>query len=85
MAQGSEAEFIAEHYHGYSRVSPSHTNAYEVTHPRWNNFIVTSHTINCDFENLYGSHFGVLCGAKPASVLLYDGSEVTVGYKRVIK
>ena len=35
---GSEAEFITEHYWGYSKINPQTTYEYEVTHPRWQQY-----------------------------------------------
>ena len=35
----SETEFITEHYWGYAKVTDSKTNEYEVTHPKWKQYL----------------------------------------------
>jgi hypothetical protein len=35
LPNGSEAEFITEHYWGYARQRDGGTSEYEVEHPRW--------------------------------------------------
>lgn len=35
IADGSEEEFITEHYWGYTRISENKTSEYGVEHPRW--------------------------------------------------
>lgn len=84
MQAGSEAEFITEHYWGYSAISAHKTGEYEVIHPRWKIHPVISHTICCDFEKQYGKAFGCLSQADPASVFLAEGSPVAIMNKRII-
>ena len=81
---GSEAEFITEHYWGYARHSDKRTNAYEVIHPRWMQYAVTSYSINTDFALNYGERFAFLNQQEPDSVMLAEGSEVSVETKKVI-
>jgi uncharacterized protein YqjF (DUF2071 family) len=80
---GSEEEFLTEHYWGYTRRRPSRgkagsTSEYEVRHPRWQIYPVRSHEITADFAALYGPAFAALNGQPPSSVLLAEGSEVSV-------
>lgn len=82
MMEGSEEEFIAEHYWGYSRHSSSATCEYGVEHPRWNIYPVKSYLIDCEFSKLYGADFTLLNQLEPASVFVAQGSAVTVGSKR---
>ena len=82
---GSETEFITEHYWGYVKVSDEKTNEYEVTHPRWEKYDVQEHEIDVNFELTYGEKFSFLDKLEPASVMLAEGSEITVENKRVIK
>lgn len=78
LEPGSEAEFIAEHYWGYTRVTPSKTIAYQVEHPQWKQYKVNSYKMDVDFAKLYGSAFGFLTGMKPSSVFICQGSDVIV-------
>lgn len=78
MRDGSEEEFIAEHYWGYSKQTNSATIEYAVEHPRWNVFPVVDCEINFDFGRLYNSNFSFLSKQLPISVFLAKGSEVKV-------
>jgi len=82
---GSEKEFITEHYWGYAKVNSKKSNEYEVTHPKWRAYEVIEYTINVDFEAVYGKKFEVLNSTEPVSVMLAEGSEITVEGKRTIK
>ena len=78
IPEGSEAEFITEHYWGYSRITPTRTTQYEVVHPRWMTYTVTDYATDVDFADVYGPRFSFLAGQKPLSVLLAEGSEVAI-------
>lgn len=76
---GSEAEFIFEHYFGYNQLTATSTIEYAVAHPRWEIYPVTSFSIDCDIERLYGKEFvPFITDRQPHSVLLARGSSVTV-------
>ena len=77
---GSETEFITEHYWGYAKHKNS-TNEYEVIHPKWEQYKVNDFTISVDFELTYGKEFSVLNNIEPASVMLTEGSEISVENK----
>jgi len=81
----SEADFITEHYFGYTKYNENTTFEYEVTHPRWEQLELINYKIDVDFENTYGKDFAFLNGLKPISVLLAKGSKITVENKRKIK
>lgn len=85
IAEQSEAEFIAEHYWGYAQVNDSKTHEYEVTHPRWQQYAVKHAEINVDFEQIYGADFACLQDVEPASLMLAEGSKITVEGKRTIR
>jgi hypothetical protein len=85
LAPGSEAEFITEHYWGYTRLDARRTGEYQVAHPRWEQYPVQSFTVEVDAAALYGERFAWLSQAEPASVLLAEGSEVAVYPGRVIR
>lgn len=82
MITGSEEEFIAEHYWGYSKYNNSTTFEYNVQHPAWKIFPVKNYLIDCDFTSLYGTAFSTLMHAKPNSVFVAEGSAVAVLKKR---
>jgi len=78
IAPGSEEEFITEHYWGYTKRSRGATSEYGVQHPRWQVYPIRNAAIQADFAALYGTAFAALNGQPPASILLAEGSEVTV-------
>ncbi len=81
IKQGSEAEFITEHYWGYTK-SGGNTYEYEVTHPTWQVYPVEKSEIDVDFEAVYGPSFAFLNEVAPRSVMLAEGSAITVENKR---
>ncbi|MBL6445877.1 DUF2071 domain-containing protein [Fulvivirga sp. 29W222] len=85
MTTGSETEFITEHYWGYTKVGAQNTMEYEVRHPKWQIYKVHEHEIDVDFETLYGEEFKDLTCAVPKSVMLAEGSEISVENKRKIE
>lgn len=82
LPEGGEEEFITEHYWGYNKLNEASTNEYEVTHPRWKAYEVMDYDIKADFSHLYGPSFKVLNEQQPASILLMEGSEITIEQKR---
>lgn len=82
MQAGSEEEFIAEHYWGYSRFNAQTTFEYAVVHPAWEVYKVKTYCIDCDFTALYGNDFSFLQSAKPSSVFIASGSPVAIMPKR---
>ncbi len=84
MPEGSEEEFITEHYWGYTRVNEKHTNEYHVDHPRWQTYEIHDYTLDVNFGDNYGAPFAFLKSAKPTSVFLAEGSTVKVGDGRSI-
>ena len=78
IATESETGFITEHYWGYTRVSEQKTFEYEVTHPTWEAYPVLHHKVAVDFGDLYGSEFAQLSDLAPSSVMLAEGSKITV-------
>jgi len=78
IAAGSEEEFLTEHYWGYTKRRDGTTSEYEVRHPRWNIYAIASHKVDVDLGALYGPAFAHLDGSKPSSILLAEGSAVSV-------
>jgi len=85
IEEGSEVEFITEHYWGYAYLNEQKSNEYEVTHPRWKVYPVIDYKIEVDFGVTYGEEFTFLNNLKPVSVMLAEGSEITVENKLTIK
>lgn len=81
ILEGSETEFITEHYFGYSRQNANTTFEYEVKHPRWQQFEIADYTIDVDFESVYGRDFAFLTDLEPVSVFMADGSQISVQNK----
>ncbi len=78
IAAGSAEEFITEHYWGYTKLRNGRTSEYEVVHPRWDIYPVERYAIEVDFGLQYGPQWALLRDMNPESVLLAEGSEVTV-------
>ncbi len=76
--EGSEAEFITEHYWGYTSGKQTGTLEYQVEHPRWNIFPVHDFKMNCNVAPLYGVDFQEFLNVKPHSVFMADGSDIIV-------
>lgn len=76
--EGSDAEFITEHYWGYARRRGGRTMEYRVEHPRWRIARASAARLDCDVEGLYGKQFVEFLNAPAASAFLADGSDVTV-------
>tara|TARA_B110000977_G_scaffold167491_1_gene216116 strand:- start:12 stop:731 length:720 start_codon:yes stop_codon:yes gene_type:complete len=84
IIKNSETEFITEHYWGYAKSNNSVTNEYEVTHPKWKHYPVEHSEISVDFYAVYGTDFEFLNSLNPDSVMLAEGSEITVEHKTKI-
>lgn len=76
--EGSEGEFIIEHYWGYTARGEGRTDEYKVEHPKWNLVEVDSCSIDVDFGKTYGDRFDLLNSAEPHSVVFAEGSEIAV-------
>jgi uncharacterized protein len=85
IEEGSEAEFITEHYFGYTKYNKNTTYEYEVKHPKWQQYLIKNFNITIDFKNAYGSDFAFMNELNPSSVFLAKGSEISVENKRKIK
>jgi uncharacterized protein YqjF (DUF2071 family) len=78
VADGSDVEFVTEHYWGYARRRGGRTTEYRVEHPRWQAWTATQASLDCDVAELYGTQFVEFLKAPPASAFLADGSKVKV-------
>jgi len=78
LLPGSEAEFITEHYWGYTRQRDGRTMEYGVEHPAWSVWQTTSSRLECDVASLYGAEFVEVLTRPPTSAFVADGSEIVV-------
>jgi uncharacterized protein len=86
IEKGSEAEFIFEHYFGYTALNGNTTIEYTIQHPRWQVYPVLNYSLTCDAEKLYGKDFAtIINNQQPNSVFLARGSAVQVKMPRRIK
>ncbi|GAB4412948.1 MAG: DUF2071 domain-containing protein [Bacteroidia bacterium] len=81
----SETGFITEHYWGYTRIDAQQTFEYEVRHPTWDAYPVRSYDIDVDFGRVYGPVFASLGDQTPLSVMLAEGSPITVEHTRRLR
>ena len=81
IEENSAIEFISEHYWGYAKKNDKQTNEYEVKHPKWKYYPVLDYKIDVDFKTNYGEEFELLNLVKPNSVMLLEGSEISVENK----
>lgn len=79
---GSFEEFIFEHYYGYTKIDRVTTEEYKINHPRWNINEILDYKIDCSFEEFYGKNFEFLNSEKPSSVMLAEGSKISVEWER---
>jgi uncharacterized protein YqjF (DUF2071 family) len=75
---GSEAQFITEHYWGYTSQRDGGTVEYEVRHPPWRVWAAGAPHLHADVATLYGSSFVEPLAATPRSAFVAEGSPVTV-------
>jgi uncharacterized protein YqjF (DUF2071 family) len=78
LVAGSEAEFITEHYWGYTRQRDGGTLEYEVAHPRWAVWTADSARFEGQADRLYGPDFAHVLAGPPQSAFVAVGSPVSV-------
>ncbi len=78
LQSGSEAEFILEHYWGYTRQRNGKTLEYRVEHPRWQVWKQAQAETKCNFGKVYGKEFAETLAKSPTSVIVAAGSPVAV-------
>lgn len=77
-AKGSEAEFITEHYWGYTRQRDGTSQEYQVTHDPWQVRVADSAELDCDVAGVYGQQYAEALSAAPRSAFVAQGSPVAV-------
>jgi uncharacterized protein YqjF (DUF2071 family) len=78
IGEGSEAEFIFEHYWGYSRQRDLSTVEYAVEHPPWRVWHAVAPRLSREAAALYGQSFADVLARPPQSVFVAEGSPVIV-------
>lgn len=84
MSAGSESEFIAEHYWGYTAQRDGGCVEYQVEHPPWRVWQVNRSLLDCDVATLYGPQFVAPLAASPSSAFVAEGSAIVVRQGRRI-
>jgi uncharacterized protein YqjF (DUF2071 family) len=77
ISAGSHAEFITEHYWGYTSVRAG-CSEYRVEHPRWKIWNADKFALSADVAALYGDQFVESLTAGPRSAFIADGSPIQV-------
>lgn len=80
IEDGSDEEFITEHYWGYTARARG-CSQYQVEHPRWRVWRATEARLDADISILYGERFVESLSSKPVSAFIADGSAVAVRWK----
>ncbi len=78
LVPGSEAEFITEHYWGYTRQRDGGTVEYQVAHPSWRVWTAHDATLSGDIAATYGDAFAPALTGSPRSAFVAEGSSITV-------
>ncbi len=74
---GSHAEFITEHYWGYTSVRGG-CSEYRVEHPRWKIWNADTFEFKADVGTLYGNQFVESLSVVPRSAFIAEGSPIQV-------
>jgi len=77
---GSHAEFITEHYWGYTCFRGG-CSEYRVEHPRWKIWNADNFELKADVAALYGEQFVEPLNTAPRSAFIADGSFVSVSVR----
>jgi uncharacterized protein YqjF (DUF2071 family) len=80
---GSHAEFITEHYWGYTRVRAG-CSEYRVEHPRWKVWNASSFEFCADVATLYGEEFVETLARPPRSAFIADGSSIEIRRREIL-
>jgi uncharacterized protein len=80
---GTHAEFITEHYWGYTSFR-SGCGEYRVEHPRWKISNATDFELNVDVATLYGKQFAETLNQLPRSAFIADGSPIIIHRRQTL-
>jgi uncharacterized protein YqjF (DUF2071 family) len=76
--EGSEQQFITEHYWGYAAQPRGGCLEYRVAHPSWRVWNSRSAKLEGDVTEIYGPDFAEALRCQPTSAFLAEGSVVAV-------
>jgi uncharacterized protein YqjF (DUF2071 family) len=76
--ESSDDHFFKEHEWGFGVDRRGRLLRYRVAHPPWLTYRLAWHDVKVDWKRVYGAEWGVLKHAKPCSVVLAEGSPITV-------
>lgn len=85
LQEGSEAEFITEHYWGYAAQRDGSTLEYRVEHPSWRVWKADQSRFAGDVSTLYGNEFTRLLHSPPSSAFVAEGSDIIVRQGRATR
>ena len=80
---GSHAEFITEHYWGYT-CARTGCSEYRVEHPRWKVRNAATSALRADVATLYGKQFAETLNQQPRSAFIADGSPITIERRSIL-
>ena len=83
ISVGSHAEFITEHYWGYTCLRGG-CGEYRVDHPRWKIWNASSLEFHADVASLYGEQFAETLSQSARSAFIADGSPITVQRREIL-
>ena len=78
FVSGSQAEFITEHFWGYTRQRDGGTIEYHVAHPSWRVWETTSARAIGPLTETYGAGLAAILEGTPRSSFVAEGSDVVV-------
>jgi uncharacterized protein len=78
----SHAEFITEHYWGYTCVHGG-CSEYRVEHPRWKIWNAETFELRADVAALYGGQFADTLTAPPRSAFIAEGSPIEIWQRTI--
>ena len=80
---GSHADFITEHYWGYTCVRAG-CSEYRVEHPRWKIWNAEKSELRADVTALYGEQFAETLRQPPRSGFIAGGSPISVERREIL-
>ena len=83
IPEGSHAEFITEHYWGYTALRTG-CGEYRVEHPRWKIWNANGFEFKADVATLYGQRFAETLTRSPRSTFIADGSPIAVQKREIL-
>ena len=80
---GSHAEFITEHYWGYTYLRNGR-GEYRVEHPRWKIWNATGFELTANIATLYGEQFVETLTQSSRSAFIAEGSPITIQRREIL-